>query len=381
MNLSMPAIPVFRPSYDHEEIEALRRPFESGWIGLGPLTQEFEDRMKEYVGASHAVATNSCTSALHLALKVIGIDDAEVITTPITFVSTNHAILYNNGIPVFCDVEPDTLNIDTTRIEQLITSRTKVILVVHYGGHACDMDVILDIARRYRLHVVEDNAHGCGGWYKGQRLGSLGDLSCFSFHAVKNLATGEGGMVLTNNAEWDRRLRSLRWMGISQGTWNRSHNNKEYSWAYDIEEVGFKFHMNDVQAALGLVQLRKLDRLNAARRQVAQFYCAAFKDFEWLKLPVERDYANRSWHNFVIRLPVDYRDRMISFLKSEGISTSVHYYPNHLYPIYAPYVKHPLPVAETVWKTILTLPLYPDLTAEDTARIVDAVRQFSETIS
>ena len=369
-------IPVFKPSYGPEELEALREPFESGWIGLGPKTRAFEERFAASLGIPYAVGVNSATAALHLSLIVAGVEGAEVITTPMTFVSTNHAILYCNAIPVFADIEPDTLNIDPQDIERKVTPRTKAIVVVHYGGHSCDMEAILATARRHDLKVIEDAAHGCGGQYKGQALGTLGDFGCFSFHAVKNLATGDGGMIATRDEAAAARLRRLAWLGITRGTWDRAEG-KGYSWEYDVQELGFKCHMNDITAALGLVQLAKLDRTNARRRHLAERYTRLLAGLDWLETPVEKGYARSAWHNYVIKVtdPVD-RDPLMEYLKGQGISTGMHYIPNHLYRMYRPYVREPLAVAEAVWKRLITLPLFPDLADEQQDYVVAAIRRY-----
>jgi len=207
-------IPVFKPPYDERELEALKEPFRSGWIGLGPKTKEFEDKFANFTGVEYAVGVNSATAALHLALLAAGVEGREVITTSMTFVSTNMAILYNNAIPVFPDIEEDTLNIDVKEVEKRISPRTKAIIVVHYGGYACDMDPIMEIARHRGIKVVEDAAHACGSEYQGRKLGSIGDIGCFSFHAVKNLATGDGGMITCRSPQYDSRPRKLRWVGI-----------------------------------------------------------------------------------------------------------------------------------------------------------------------
>jgi perosamine synthetase len=369
-------IPVFKPAYDQQEIEALKEPFSSGWIGLGPKTREFEEKFARFIGTGYAVGLNSGTAALHLAMKVMEVEGGEVITTPITFVSTNHAILYNRAIPVFADVEEDTLNIDPAEVEKLITKRTKAVVVVHYGGHACQMDAIMELARKYGLKVIEDCAHSCGGSYQGRLTGSIGDIGCFSFHAVKNLACGEGGMITLNDEELDRRLRELRWLGISKGTWDRA-KVEGYSWFYNVEEVGYKAHMNDIPAALGLVQLKKLEDLNNRRRQIVSQYDAAFSRLDWLEIPVEKSYARSARHNYVVK--VQQRDRFIQYMTDKGIATGVHYYPNHLYPVYKPYYRK-LPVAESVWQHIVTLPLFPDLTPSQIDYIIDTVSGFSKKV-
>lgn len=368
-------IPVFKPSYGKEELEALKEPFETGWIGLGPKTKEFENKFGEYIGVKYAIATNSCTAALHLAMKVMRVESYEVITTPLTFVSTNHAILYNNGIPVFADICPDTLNINPDKIKNLITDRTMAIVVVHYGGHPCDMDIINEIAQKHNLVVIEDAAHGCGGEYKGRKIGSLGDIACFSFHAVKNLATADGGMITTNDPEIYGRLLKLRWLGISKSTWAREEKDKRYSWYYNVEEVGHKYHMNDIAAAIGLVQLKKLDRMNDRRRQISEKYNKGFADLDWVETPTVKSYAKSACHNYVIK--VEERDRLNIYLQEQGISTGVHYVPNNHYQMYKN-CRGETPVCEEIWTKLLTLPLFPDLTNTETDMIVEKVRMFKE---
>jgi perosamine synthetase len=370
----LPLIPIFRPFYDEAEVNAVAEVLKSGWIGLGPKTAEFERRFAAYVGVPHAVAVNSATAALHLALMVLNVAGGEVITTSMTFVSSNHAILYNCGIPVFADIEPDTLNIDVKSIERNLTDRTRAILVVHYGGHPCDMDPILDLARTHNLPVVEDAAHGCGGYYKNRHLGSLGTIGTFSFHAVKNLATGDGGMITLADPENDRRLRRLRWVGIDKDTWNRSEVDRKYSWYYTVQELGFKYHMNDIAAALGLVQLDKLERSNARRRKIVSYYNYRFADLDWLEPPVERSYAKSALHNYVVKL--DRRDDLIAHLREQRISAGVHYFPNHLYEMYREF-KADVPVTEKVWRRLVTLPLYPGMTDDDVERVVAGVRSLA----
>ena len=368
-------IPVFRPSFDEDEWHALREPLESGWVTIGPKVKEFEERFAEYVGAPHAVALNSGTAAIHEALRGFDVAGGEVITPSLTFVSTNHCILYENAIPVFADIEDDTLNISADEIERLITPRTKAIIVVHYGGHACDMDRIMDMARARGIRVIEDAAHACGTEYKGRKVGSISDATCFSFHAVKNMTTGDGGMVTFHDEALDQRLRHLRWMGLTGDTWARSSGaaGANYSWYYEAEEVGFKYYMNDIAAAIGLVQLRKLDRMNARRRELTHYYNQLFADVEWVRTPVEHEYTRSSNHNYVVRVPD--RDEMIVFLREHGVSASVHYVPNHLYPMYRQFPAR-LPVTEQAWKEIVTLPLFPDMTESQVEQVVETVRDF-----
>lgn len=370
-------IPVFKPAMGQEEIEAISQVIKSGWLGLGPKTEQFEKEFAEYLGVKYALALNSATAALHLALMVLAVKDREVITTPMTFVSTNHAILYNQGRPVFTDIETDTLNINPEEIKKNLTKKTKAIMAVHYGGQACRLEEIIKLAKDNNLSVVEDCAHACGGEYKGKKLGTFGDLACFSFHAVKNLATGDGGMIVTNNKEWHERLKKLRWLGINKDTWEREESeHKERggdSWSYNVEELGFKYHMNDLNSALGLVQLAKLDKMNEKRRILAKRYDVLLKDVKEIELPVEKEYAKSSWHNYVIKTSA--RDRLNLFLADRGISTGVHYIPNNHYLMYQKYGEK-TPAAEAVWTKLLTLPLYPDLAEDEQDSVINGLKDF-----
>ncbi len=367
-------IPVFRPSYGDEEFEAVRKVMASGWVGLGPKTAEFEKKFAEYLGVKHAVALNSGTAALHLAMIVAEVQGREVITTPLTFVSTNHAILYAGGTPVFADVEEASGNMDPESARKLVTKKTRAIVCVHYGGRPCKMEPLRQVAEKHGLILIEDTAHGCGGEWRGRKLGAIGDLGCFSFHAVKNLATGEGGMLVTNDDEINRRLRRLRWCGITKDTWSREAKaDTQYSWYYDVVELGFKCHLNDIPAAIGLVQLKRLDAMNAQRAAWARRYDEALADLDWIQRPVAEPDTKPSWHNYAVQ--TDRRDGLNAYLAEHDISTGVHYIPNNHYAMYKKCCGE-TPVCERMWKRLLTLPLYPDLTEEDFGRVVEAIRAF-----
>ncbi len=368
-------IPVFRPSMGQEEIESVAQVIRSNWIGLGPKTRLLEERFARYVGVSHAVGVNSCTAALHLALKTADVEGGEVITTPMSFISTNHAILYNKAIPVFADIEEDTLNIRVEEVRRLVNPKTRAVMVVHYGGHPCDMDSLLEIAKDRDLRLIEDAAHACGAEYKGRKVGSIGDATCFSFHAVKNLATGDGGMITVHDEMLANRIRKLCWLGISRGTWDRA-KGKAYKWEYDVEEVGYKYHLNDILSAIGLVQLEKLDAANARRREIVKRYNESFRRVDWIRTPVEKDYARSSNHNYVIQVLNGRRDALIEYLAANDISAGVHYIPNHLYEIYKPFYRK-LPVTEEVWRKLVTLPLFPDLTEDEQTYIIEKVSDFA----
>lgn len=380
-------INVFRPSMGKEEVAAVAEVIESGWLGLGPKTAQFEEKFAAFVGADHAIATNSATAALHLACLALGVAEGDEVLVPtMTFVSTAHAVAYCGGTPVFVDVERDTLNIDPENLRSKITGRTKGIIVVHYAGHACEMEAVWEIARERGLFVIEDAAHACGSKYKGERVGGLqSDATCFSFHPVKNLATGDGGMMTTDRLEIAQLVRRLRWCGIDKSTWDRTEvadaglrsEYAQYTWYYEVAELGYKYHMSDVMAALGLVQLQKLDAMNARRREIAVMYEAALGGLSWIDLPVEHDYTESSWHAFVIKTSM--RNELNVFLRERGIATGVHYMPVHLQPYYRQRIETHCPVAEDVWRELLTLPLYPDLTDQDVKQVCAQVHNFGRS--
>ena len=368
------SIPVFRPCFDEEEVDAVREVLMSGWVGPGQKVEELEKRFAEYVGTEFALSMNSCSSALFTALKVIGVEGREVVTTAQTFVSTNHAILQNGATPVFADIEGTTLNISPESIAHRVNDKTAAIMVVHHGGHPCDMDPIMGIANEKGIPVIEDAAHAAGARYKGRMAGALGTIGCFSFHALKNMSTGDGGMLTTDDESVAERVRNVRWMGITRSTYDRFRKNgRARAWEYDVDEVGYKFHMNDLNAAIGIVQLGKLESTNAARREVAVQYRSAFKDVEWIEMLGEKDYAQSANHAFVV-LAED-RDRLIEHLAEKGIDGGVHYRPNHLYSVYEPY-RRDLPVTESLWTKMVTLPMYPSMSNDEVLQVIEAVREF-----
>lgn len=381
-------IPVFRPSYTEAEIEAVAEVMRSGWVGLGPKTAEFELAFADYVGAEYAIAMNSATAALHLSCLALGIGAGDEVLVPtITFVSTAHAVSYCGATPVFIDVEPDTLNLDVDDALNKVTERTKAIIPVHYGGHPCEMDAIQVLADKHGLAVIEDAAHACGSEYNGRKIGGLRgtDATCYSFHAVKNLATADGGMVTTNRLVLAQRLRRLRWCGIDKSTWQRAGETdvkreySQYTWYYEVRELGYKYHMNDIAAAIGLVQLRRLDEMNTRRREIAKLYTDAFRNLDWLRCPVKKDYAHSAQHNYVIQTP--HRDALNVYLRACDISTGVHYLPIHLQPYYRERSRVTLPVAEKAWKQILTLPVYPDMVDAEVQYVIDTILDFGDDIS
>lgn len=367
-------IPIFRPWFDEAEVEAVREVLLSGWVGPGQKVEELEARFAHYVGASHAVSVNSCSAALLLALKTLDVAGGEVITTPMTFVSTNHAILQNQATPVFCDIDPQTLNIAPKAIAARITPRTRAIMVVHFAGHPCDMDAILALANSHGIPVVEDAAHACGARYKDRMIGGMGTLTCFSFDARKNLSTGDGGILTTNDPALADRARKLRWMGISRGTYDRFRKNgTARRWEYEVGELGYKCYMNDLNAAIGLVQLGKLESANAQRREIFLQYERAFDALDWLQTPTERAEVRSAMHAYVAR--TSQRDGLIDHLEQRGIDSGVHYKPCHLFDVYRPY-RAALPVTDALWPQLITLPMFPSMTQSEVERVIAAVRDF-----
>lgn len=364
------SIPLFRPRISEEAIAAAADVLRSGWLGLGPKTDEFEREFAAYVGSPFCVGLSSCTSAIQLALHVLDLPEgSEVITTPITFVSTNHAILYERLKPVFADVDPRTGNLDTGSVRARITGATRAIIVVHYGGYPADLDEIYAIAREHGLAVVEDCAHACGAEYKGKKIGSHGSLHAFSFHAVKNLPMGDGGALTVRSVEHDARLRRLRWLGIDKDTYTRTER-QAYHWEYEVAEVGFKCHMNDIEAAIGLEQLRLLDAENCRRTEIARGYREALEGIDGLTLPPMSDDRRSSYHLFPVI--AERRDDLVTRLREEGIATGVHYRRNDEYSMYE---KTELPGAGHFASHVMSLPMHLDLRDEDVGAIADAVRR------
>ncbi len=365
-------IQVFKPWYDEREIEAAGEAIRSGWVGLGPKTAEFEQRFAAYCGVPHCVGFNSCTAALDMAMRLLGVNHGDEVVVPtVTFVSTAHCVAYNLATPVFADVDERTLCIDPDDLGRKITSRTRAIIVVHYGGRPVDMDQVKAVAGN--IPVVEDCAHAAGARYKGQPVGGLGTAGCFSFHAVKNLAMGEGGALTVRDPELAQRAKRLRWLGIDKGTWDRTAVDRSYWWEYSVDEIGLKSHLNDVHAAIGLVQLSKLEAGNARRRQIVAQYREGFRDLPAVQMPPQDDDTfQSSWH--LCEVLVERRDELSVFLKERGINTGVHYKPIHFYRCYGN--RPALPVAERLFPRMLTLPLYPDLTDQEVTSIIDAVRCF-----
>lgn len=359
-----------------KEARAVEKVLCSGWIGLGPKTEEFEKKFAEYIGIKYAIALNSCTSALHLSLNMLGIRDGdEVITTPITFASTAEAILYNNATPVFADVEENTLNISADSILKKINKNTKAIIIVHYGGQPCDMDKIQKIADDHKIKIIEDAAHACGAEYKGTKIGNSKNITCFSFQAVKNLAVGDGGMITTNNPDLDKRLRVMRWMGIDKSTHQRTATG-EYLWDYSIIDGGYKYHMNDIAASIGIVQLEKLDFMNRKREVIAEIYDNFFMGSEIVIPLAILPNRKSSHHIYCVKLKNIQRAALMKYLSEKGISTGVHYKPLYHHLRYAPYWNNDTPMAENLSPNILSLPIHPSMAKSEAKKIAKLILGF-----
>ncbi|MHB8926890.1 MAG: DegT/DnrJ/EryC1/StrS family aminotransferase [Bacillota bacterium] len=373
-------LPYSAPLLEDEEIGEVLDTLRSGWVTRGPKTALFETQFAAYIGAEHAVAVSSCTAALHLALVARGVGPGdEVITTPFTFAATVNVILHTGAKPVFVDIDPQTMNIDPAKIKAKITSNTKAIIPVHFAGQPCDMDPINALARKHDLFVLEDAAHALPASYKGRVIGNSQHAVAFSFYATKNLVTGEGGMLTTNDSTLSDQMRILSLHGMTRNAWNRY--TAAGSWRYDILVPGYKYNMTDIQAAMGIHQLRKLTRYQDTRREIVRQYEKGLGDLDALILPHEEPYAQHAWHLYVIRLKPGAlsigRDRFIEELKARGVGTSVHFIPIHLHSWHRENLglrKEDLPVATDVFEQVVSLPLYPKMTQEDVAFAIEAVR-------
>lgn len=363
-------INLFKPYYGDEELEILRDIFKSGWIGLGPRTEQFEKEFAKYINCKYVVGLNSATAALDIALKLLNINHGdEVIVPTITFVSTAHVVMYNLATPIFVDVDQNLL-IDLEDVKRKITSRTKAIIPVHYAGRSVDMDELNKIAKG--IPIIEDAAHAAGSSFNGKKCGSFSAIGCFSFHAVKNLAMGDGGAITTDNKEFYERAKKLRWLGIDKNTWDRTDNNKSYWWEYDVSEIGLKCHMNDINASIGLVQLRKLDEMNARRKQIAKMY-EGLKDLSQVITPMmDTNNSKSSWHIYCIKC--QQRDDLSIYLKEKDIMTGVHYKPIHLYKCYGNIPS--LPNSEKYFKEIMSLPMHPALTNDEVNTVINKIYSF-----
>jgi len=372
-------LPFSIPTIDSEEIDAVAHVLRSGWLTTGPVAHSFERAFADYIGVRHAVALNSGTAALHLALDAIGLKVGDEVIVPVmTFAATAEVVLYFNARPVLVDCEPDTLNMDPEAVERAITPRTRAIIPVHVGGQPCDMDRLLEIARRHGLKVIEDAAHALPARYKGRLVGTIADITCFSFYSTKTITTGEGGMVTTADDAYAERMRIMSLHGINRDAWKRY--TAEGSWFYEVVRAGFKYNLTDVAAALGVVQLRKCDGFWASRRRLAARYHELLAGTPEVRVPAVRPDVEHAWHLYVVQLDSERlaigRDAFIAALKERKIGASVHFIPLHLHPFYRDtfgYKPGDFPVAYGAYQRIISLPLYPRMTDADLGDVAEAV--------
>ncbi|MEW6201170.1 MAG: UDP-4-amino-4,6-dideoxy-N-acetyl-beta-L-altrosamine transaminase [bacterium] len=362
-----------------EEIQEVVKVLQSPWITSGPIVEKFEKAFSESVGSLHAVAVSSGTAALHLSVRALGIGAGdEVITTPLTFAATAFAILHNGAYPIFADVNEDTFNISPAEIEQKITLKTRAVIPMHYAGNPCDMDEITKIAAEHKLFVIEDAAHAIGAAYQGKNIGAISDLTCFSLHAIKNITSGEGGMIATDDEDLAKKIISLRFFGITADAWKRAQSDRP--WFYEIHDTGFKCNMMDLQAAIGLVQLRRLPEFQERRKKIVETYDQAFASEETIITPATTPGSVSSLHLYVIRLRSEMlrvdRDHILRALRAENVNANIHYLPLHLHPYFRRtynFKEGDFPTAEKIYQSIITLPLFPKMTDDDVQSVINAL--------
>ena len=368
-------IPLSDIDFDEAESLAVQSVLKSRWLTMGKVTQEFEAAFAAHVQAKHAIAVTNATAALHLACLALGLGPGdEVIVPSLTFVATANAVRYVGATPVFADVvSPDNLNISPKAIESLVTSRTRAIIVVHYAGYPCDMEAILSIARQHGLFVIEDAAHAVGSELDGRPLGAWGDVGCFSFFSNKNMTTGEGGMMTTDNDDLAQKLNRLRSHGMTSLTWDR---HKGHAYSYDVVDLGYNYRIDEIRAAIGLVQLSKVERNNERRRSLTQVYRDALQELApQVSVPFQNHAGKTSAHIMPILLPNETkRKEFIDSMKENGIQTSIHYPPIHTFTAYKDTMVWDLPVTEEVAKREITLPLYPAMSNDDVVVVVSAIQ-------
>ena len=371
-------IPLSRPSISDREIEGVVECLKSGWITTGPVCKSFEDKFCELTGASHAISLSSATAGMHLVLLALGVGEGDEIITPsMTFASTINMITMLKAKPVFADIHYDTLNINADKIEEKISRKTKAIIPVHFAGAPVDMDRILKIAKQHRIAVIEDAAHAVGTYYKGTHAGGFGHIAIFSFHPIKNITSGEGGMITHGDEKLENQVRLLRFHGIERDAWKRygKGGNPEY----DIQRPGFKYNLTDIQAALGLAQLSRLNEINRRRSEIAELYVEGLKGAEGLELPGIPDYPHvHAWHLFIVKILSRDRGNFMEKLSQYNIGYGLHFPACHLLS----YVKRQfktgmgmLPETERAADKIISLPLFPDMKDDDVFYVCEAIRE------
>ena len=368
----MKRLSVGKPDLDEREVKAVSEVLRSGWLTTGPEVEKLEQGICDYVGCRHAVAVNSATGGLHVALMALGVGPGdEVIVPSYTFAASAHVVVWTGAKPVFVDIEPVTYNIDPKKILKAITKKTKVILPVHFAGHACDMDSILKIAKSRKLRVVEDAAHAIGTDYKGKRIGSFGDIAVFSFYATKVMCTGEGGMIVTNDKALAEKMRTVSFFGIDRSAFHRYKTGA--GWYYSIPDMGYKYNMDNIHGAIGVQQLKKIEGFIAKRRGIAAKYNSGLKGY--VKTAPNKGYQRHTYYLYPIL--VKNRDKVMEILQQNGIGASVHFIPLHMQPYYKKalgYKKGSLPVTEEVYSHEISLPMHTKLSAKDVDFVIKTIR-------
>ncbi len=377
-------IRLFKPSLGKEELDNIKDAFERSWIGLGPKVAEFEQEWSKFIGCGASLAVNSATAALHLALMAFRFPPGKKVLVPvITFASTAFAPIYNQLEPVFVDVDEDTISMSLEDLERKYTSDCVAIIPVHLGGHPAKIDQIMDFARLKNLKVIEDCAHVAGSDYKSKTLGTWGDIGCFSFEEKKALTTGDGGMMCSDDVDLIKNIQPARWVGIDKDTWRRASGYTDSSdmdtkhWYYEIAMLGYKYNMNDLSAAIGLAQLKKLPLFNKRRSECVSRYLDGIKGLKYIRSLMPYNPLKNNYWFFGVR--IQNRDDLIIFLKSKGIATGVHYMPLTLHPFFSKY-KSDCKVAEHIWETFVTLPLHVGLTDEEVDYVLFALQKFDKEI-
>jgi dTDP-4-amino-4,6-dideoxygalactose transaminase len=378
-------IPFHRPSIGKEEMDAVQKVLASGWLTTGPVTMEFEKQFAVYVGCKHALAVTSCTAALQLALDAIGLKEGDEVLVPsCTFTATAEVVTYFGARPVLCDSLPGGFNIDPADAERRVTSRTRAIIPVHLAGEPCDMDAIQAMADRHNLRVIEDAAHTLPASFRGKQVGTISEMTAFSFYTTKTITTGEGGMLVTDNDKYAERIGLMRLHGIGRDAWKRYA--RAGSWFYEVREAGYKMNLPDILSALGVEQLKKANKFWEQRREIAAYYQKELGKIEELDMPPgdSRD-VEHSWHLFILRLRSDMlninRDQFIEELKEAGIGTSVHFIPLHRHPYYVREFgarTEDFPQADANYLRSLSIPIFPDMTMAEQKRVVDSVARVIE---
>ena len=372
-------IPYGRQTIDEDDINAIVDVLKSDYLTTGPKIAEFEQAVASYTGAKYAVAISNGTSALHAACFAAGIGQGdEVITTPLTFAASANCVLYCGGTPVFADVDPYTYNIDPKDIRKKITDKTKAIIAVHLAGQPCDMDEIHSIAQEHNLIVIEDGAHALGSVYKGKKVGCLSDMTTFSFHPVKPITTGEGGMIMTDNEELYKRLVLFRSHGITRD--NSMMTRNEGPWFYQQLDLGYNYRITDIQCALGCSQMRKLDKFLKRRRELVERYNNAFIECDNIVTPYQLPDTQSGWHLYIVQVKNHDRKQVFETLRDKGIGVNVHYIPVYMHPYYREhgYKDVHCANAEEIYSHIISLPLYPGLTDEQQDYVIDTLKQLCE---